>query len=75
MTKTEKAIKLIKELERISIAHTETVVEREKLEAKDPEDERYMRYDEDLVEWEYEIDEIASKIEDLVVELKQTREW
>jgi hypothetical protein len=34
-----------------------------------------MRYDEDLVEWEYEIDEIASKIEDLVVELKQTREW
>jgi hypothetical protein len=68
-------IELMDELLAIKKTHTETVIDREKLEAQDPEDERYMRYDEDLAAYEYDIDEIASRIEDLVAQLKQTREW
>jgi hypothetical protein len=71
----EQIIALVDELIEKKQWHTEFVEYREENYKRDPEDERYMRYDEDLEEAELDIEEIQSKILDLVSALAVTKEW
>jgi hypothetical protein len=71
----EQIIALVDELIEKKQWHTEYVEYREENYKRDPEDERYMRYDEDLEEAELDIEEIQSKILDLVSSLAVTKEW
>jgi hypothetical protein len=79
MLESEKIVELLEELSNIVVKHTQFVEMREWAEAKDPDDERFQRYDEDLVEMEDRVgtlrERILREVDKELEKITELREW